>query len=274
MDNQLEQSINYESNEEFLQRYNKCSHPRTFEIGTTALIIITGALGSIIGIELIVNLGISANTSIIGALIAIMVGMIPLKIFNKYKNIHRQNIIETSISASTFAASNVLFTALGVCWVFGDKTLLTPILIGCCFGCLVDITIMYKLFDTPAFPASGTWPAGVATAETIISAARGGKRALLLVVASIAGAVGQFFKIPMDIVGVCQIGNVFALTMFGIGLIIKGYSTTLFGLDIGTLYVPHGIMIGAGIVSIFQLGMFLQKKHHYVCAKTQLYQTT
>lgn len=216
---------------------------------------------------------IKVLTLIIGALIAIMVGTIPMRIFHKYKNIHRQNIIETSISASTFVDSNVLFTAMGVCWVFDDKTLLIPILIGCSFGCLVDITIMYKLFDTPAFPASGTWPVGVATAETIISAARGGKRALLLVAASFVGAVGQFLKIPMDIVSVCWIGNVFALTMFGVGLIIKGYSTALFGLDIGTLYVPHGIIIGTGTVSFFQLSMFLRKKRHYVCTKTQLYQT-
>jgi uncharacterized oligopeptide transporter (OPT) family protein len=119
---------------------------------------------------------------------------------------------------------------------------------------------MYKLFDTPAFPAGGTWPVGVATSETIISVARGGKRALLLLGSAVAGAVGQFFKIPMDIIGVCWIGNVFALVMFGVGLLIKGYSANLFGFDIGTLYIPHGMMIGAGLVSLIQIAILLARK--------------
>ncbi len=248
------------STDEFLKQYNRGTHPQATEAMLMLLMLITSALGAIIGIELIVNLGISANTSIIGALIAVLVGMIPIKIFNRFKNIHRQNIMETSISGATFAAGNVLITAMGVMWAFDEKRLIVPILIGCAMGCLVDVTVMYKLFDTPAFPASGTWPAGVATSETIVSVAQGGKRAMLLIAASLAGAVGQHLKIPMDIVGVCWIGNVWALIMFAAGLIIKGNSMAIFGLDIGTLYIPHGMMIGAGVISVLQLIVLLRKK--------------
>ncbi|GHV62100.1 membrane protein [Spirochaetia bacterium] len=247
--------------DEFLKEQCAKPHPQTLkEVGTLFVILITGILGAIIGMELMVNLGISANTSIIGALIAVMIGLIPIKAFNHFQNIHRQNLVETSISASTFTAGNVFMLALGTIWFLGEKDLILPMIIGCSIGVIIDIAVMYWLFDTPAFPASGTWPAGIATAETIISVARRGKRSLLLVVTSVAGAVGQYFRIPMDIFGVCWIGNIWALLMFGIGLLIAGYSTKIFGFKIGDLYVPHGIMIGAGIVALIQLGILLIKK--------------
>jgi uncharacterized oligopeptide transporter (OPT) family protein len=246
--------------EEILDTYKKEPEPRVFELNVLIVVLITGILGSIIGMELMVNLGISANTSIIGALIAVLLGMIPIQVFNKYKNVFRQNLIQTSISAATFTAGNVFMLALGTIWVYGEMSLIKPMIIGCVLGILIDILIMYKLFDTPALPASGTWPAGIATAETIISVVQGGKRALLLIGTSAVGAVGQFLGIPMDIFGVCWIGNIWALLMFGIGLIISGYSTKLFGVAIEELYIPHGIMIGAGVVALIQLGILLIKK--------------
>jgi uncharacterized oligopeptide transporter (OPT) family protein len=246
---------------EFLKEQCAVPHPKTLrEPGTMIIILITGVLGAIIGMELMVNVGISANTSIIGALIAVMVGFIPIKALRGFQNIHRQNIVETSISAATFTAGNVFMLSLGTIWVFGNNALMLPMIIGCVLGVCVDISVMYWLFDTPAFPANGTWPVGVATAETIISASQGGKRALLLVASAVVGAVGQFLKIPMDIFGVCWIGNIWALLMFGIGLLFAGYSKQLIGIRLSDMYIPHGIMIGAGIVALIQLGILLFKK--------------
>lgn len=246
--------------EEILDTYKREAEPRVFELNVLIVVLITGILGSIIGMELIVNLGISANTSIIGALIAVLLGMIPIQVCKKYKNVFRQNLIQTSISAATFTAGNVFMLSLGTIWVYGEMSLIKPMIIGCVLGILIDILIMYKLFDTPVLPANGTWPAGVATAETIISVVQGGKRALLLIGTSAIGAIGQSFGIPMDIFGVCWIGNIWALLMFGLGLIISGYSTKLFGVAIGDIYIPHGIMIGAGIVALIQLAILLLKK--------------
>jgi len=261
--------VNEFDTEKILQDACKQPHPKANEAGTVIIMLVTGVLGAIIGMELIVNLGISANTSIIGALIAVMVGLIPIKAFHPFRNIHRQNLVETSISAATFTAGNVFMLALGTIWIMGDKSLLIPMIIGCCIGVLVDISVMYWLFDTPIFPAKGTWPAGVATSETIISIAQGGKRVLLLIGTSIVGAAGQFFGVPMDIFGVCWIGNIWALIMFGIGLIISGYSEKLFGAAIGTLYIPHGIMIGAGIVALIQLILLLVKKKNDTGEETE-----
>ncbi|MGL6198886.1 MAG: OPT/YSL family transporter [Lachnospiraceae bacterium] len=246
--------------EKFLEEVCKKPHPKANEFGTIIVMLVTGVLGAIIGMELIVNLGISANTSIIGALVAVMVGLIPIKALQAFRNIHRQNLVETSISAATFTAGNVFMLALGTIWVMGDKSLMIPMIIGCCIGVITDISVMYWLFDTPIFPAKGAWPAGVATSETIISIAQGGKRVFLLIGTSVVGAVGQFFGVPMDIFGVCWIGNIWALIMFGIGLIISGYSDKIFGVAIGTLYIPHGIMIGAGVVALIQLILMLVRK--------------
>jgi uncharacterized oligopeptide transporter (OPT) family protein len=62
----------------------------------------------------------------------------------------------------------------------------------------------------------------------------------------------------MDIVGVCWIGNSVALTMFGAGLLVRGYAGTLFGIEIDRMYVPHGIMIGAGVVALLQIARTLR----------------
>lgn len=53
-------------------------HPSPFEIGTFILIIITSILGAIIGLEIISSLGVTPNTSIIGALIAMVLARLPL----------------------------------------------------------------------------------------------------------------------------------------------------------------------------------------------------
>jgi len=78
------------------------------------------------------------------------------------------------------------------------------------------------------------------------------------VVAGIAGT--GFLGVPMSAFGVAFIGNVWALAMFGVGLLLRGYAPTLFsgvlpGGDIGRAFIPHGIMIGAGLVALVQVGL-------------------
>ena len=234
-------------------------HPKTFEMATLVVIVITGILGAIIGMELMVALGITANTSIIGALVAVLIGLVPVKGLQKFRSIHRQNIIETSISVATFAAGNMMLFALAIAWLM-DKSLIVPMAIGGGIAILLDVLMMYWMFDTPTFPARGTWGPGVATSETILSAAQGGKRAILMLVSGIVGAVGQAFKIPMDVFGVCFLGNPWALFMFGTGLLLRAYSTQIFGFDLAARYIPHGIMIGAGMVAIGQVIAAVSRK--------------
>ena len=53
-------------------------HPSTFSPATFALLIVLAIFGAIIGIQLILQLGVTPNTSIIGALVAMILARIPL----------------------------------------------------------------------------------------------------------------------------------------------------------------------------------------------------
>jgi len=226
---------------------------KAFAPSTLAASLLISVLGAIIGMQLITTVGITANTSIIGVVFAVGLGFVPLKAFKRFRDIHTQNLIQTAISAATFSAGNVMMLAVGVAWLSGNPALLVPMLIGAAFGVTVDVIMMYWMFDTPAFSVRNAWPSGVASAEALISVKEGGKRVLMLIGAGVVGAIGQAVRLPMDIAGVCLIGNKVALSMFGIGLITRAYAPRILGIDINALFIPHGLMIGAGLVAIIQL---------------------
>ncbi|WP_434630686.1 OPT/YSL family transporter [Thermoanaerobacterium thermosaccharolyticum] len=250
-------------------------HPSVFEpiplIFNTAIAV----FGAIIGLQLITTLGVSPNTSIIGALIAILVSRIPLKFFKNFRSIHHQNLMQTSISSATFGAANSLMIPIGVPFLIGKPELSMPMLIGATLAMFTDATILYRLFDSDVFPASNAWPPGVATAESIIAADKGGKRAYLLGIGMLLGIIGSYFQISMSAFGIAFIGNIWALTMFGIGLLIRQYSTSLFGIDVNQLYIPHGIMIGAGLVALIQIILiFKNRQKQQVGAETDTIRVT
>ncbi|WP_286923870.1 MULTISPECIES: OPT/YSL family transporter [Lysinibacillus] len=239
---------------------NKVLHPRALEPVTLLMIVLTSVVGAIIGIQLITTLGISANTSIIGAIFAMILGRIPIGKLIAFKSVHRQNIIQTAISSATFSAASSLMLPIGIPYVLGYENLVLPLFIGVILAMFVDALLLYKFFDTKIFPATGTWPPGIATAEAIKAGDKGGKNAKVLIGGVLIGIVGSVLKIPMSAFGVAFIGNIWALTMFGIGLLLRGYSVQLFNVDLNEYYIPHGIMIGAGIVALFQVAFTLLSK--------------
>ncbi len=239
-------------------------HPSALEPSVLILNIAMAVFGTIIGLELITRLGISTNTSIIGALIAIILARLPIIALQKFLDINRQNLVQTTISGATFGAANAIFLPAAIPWLLKRPDLVMPMLIGAFLGAVVDMTIIYWLYDTRIFPAKNPWPPGIATAETLLAAAQKGKRALYLIYGMIGGGTLAYFGIPADVAGVAWIGNMWALAMFGIGLILRGYSTKLFGVDINQYYVPHGIMIGAGVTALIQIIIILTKKKEAV----------
>jgi uncharacterized oligopeptide transporter (OPT) family protein len=84
------------------------------------------------------------------------------------------------------------------------------------------------------------------------------------------GAAGSWFGIPMSAFGIAFIGNVWALAMFGLGLLLRGYSKVLFsgemfhsvlpGADLNAALVPHGFMIGAGLTALIQVGAVIARR--------------
>ena len=232
-------------------------HPTVFEpllfILSTALALV----GVVIGLELLTRVGVTPNTSIIGAIFAMGLARVPMARLAPLRNLARQNLLQTVISSATFGGANAVFLPVGIAWLVGGRDLVAPMLVGATLGMLVGALTLYWLFDSPIYPASASWPAGVATAECLLAGDAGGRRARLLTIGAIAGGIGQATGIPMDVVGICWIGNIVALTMFGVGLMARAYSRPLLGIDIDQLYVPHGIMIGAGIVALLQIGRAL-----------------
>lgn len=261
-------------------------HPSLFEPATLALIAILCVFGSIIGMQLLVSLGITANTSLIGALAAMALARVPLAAFVRYRSIHVQNLAQSAISSATFGAANSLLLPVGIPWLLGRPDLVLPMLAGAFLAMLLDAYLLYRMFDSRVFPAQGAWPPGVAAAEAIKAGDEGGRKAVLMGIGFGTGVIASFIKIPlawigfagstavtgipMSAFGVAFIGNIWALTMFGIGLLLRGYSGQLFGGetfagiipkgDLMAAYIPHGFMIGAGLVALFQVAVLLFRR--------------
>jgi uncharacterized oligopeptide transporter (OPT) family protein len=237
-------------------------HPKVTEPFSLILIVVLSIFGAIVGLQLITTLGISANTSIIGALVAMVIARVPLAFFRRFRSVHRQNLQQTAISGATFGAANALLLPIGIPWALGRPDLVWPMLLGATAGLFIDSYILYRVFDSRIFPASGTWPPGVAAGETIIAGDQGGRRAQILGGGAAVGLLGSIFVAPgaMSAFGVAFIGNIFALTMFGVGLLVNGYFELLFGLSLGDYYVPSGVMIGAGVVALVQVVSIIRRR--------------
>ena len=246
-------------------------HPRFLEPASLLLITPLCVIGAIIGVQLIVTLGITANTSLIGALAAMALARIPIGALARYRSVHVQNLAQSAISAATFGAGNALLLPLGIPFVLGRPDLVPPIFVGVFLAMLLDGFMLYRMFDSEVFPATGAWPPGAAAAEAIRAGDEGGRKAAILGVGVVVGILGNWLAgIPMSAFGVAFIGNVWALTMFGVGLLIRGYSALLFnhplfsaiipGGDINKAFIPHGMMVGAGIVALVQVTLVILRR--------------
>lgn len=271
-------------NKDYTQLHIRASeHPKAYAPHILILNIVMSVLGAIIGLELIVRTGVAPNTSIVGALFAIIISRIPIAILKKYQSIHCQNLIQTSISGATFSAANCFLLPIGVPVIMGRMDLMYPMLIGSFLATIIDATILYKTFDSEMFPAEGAWPPGVASAESILAVVQKGKKALLLLAGMGIGIGGKMIGIPTDLLGVSWFGDFAAMAALGVGSLVigiiktNGFIIDIFGTSLPVItdlfgegadlmarpifqYMPHGIMIGAGLISLIQCGRMLLKK--------------
>ena len=271
-------------NKDYTQLHIHASeHPKAYAPHILILNIVMSVLGAIIGLELIVRTGVAPNTSIVGALFAIIISRIPIAILKKYQSIHCQNLIQTSISGATFSAANCFLLPIGVPVIMGRMDLMYPMLIGSFLATIIDATILYKTFDSEMFPAEGAWPPGVASAESILAVVQKGKKALLLLAGMGLGIGGKMIGIPTDLLGVSWFGDFVAKAALGVGSLVigiiktNGFIIDIFGTSLPVItdlfgegadlmarpifqYMPHGIMIGAGLISLIQCGRMLLKK--------------
>ncbi|MBU9589645.1 OPT/YSL family transporter [Burkholderia multivorans] len=229
------------------------AHPRATSPQVLAVLVSVSILGAIVGIQILTTLGVTPNTSLIGALIAMVLARLPLSALKPFKSVHVQNFAQTSISSATFGAANSLILPIGIPYIMGLPALVMPMFVGVCAAMLLDAYLLYRLFNSPVFPATEGWPMGVAAAESIKAGDKGGKHALLLVVGVACGALGALLKLPMSAFGIAFLGSIAAMSAFCLGLLARGYSQLLCGIDLASYYIPHGAMIGAGIVALLQV---------------------
>lgn len=242
-------------------------HPRAIAPLMLVVTVLVSILGATIGIHMITTLGVSPNTAVIGAVIAMLIGRVGFFGLSKMRDINRQNLAQSAISGSTFAAANSLLTPIAVPFAFGRPDLVWPMLVGASIGLVVDVFVLYKSFGSKFLPADAAWPPGVAAAETILAGDKGGKQALVLVGGGVVGFTASAFGLPMSAAGVALIGNMWALGMFGVGLVASQYAPAVLGATLSSMYIPHGVMIGAGVVALIQVILILAGK---VSKKEQL----
>ena len=244
-------------------------HPRATEPATLVLTLGLSVVGAIIGLQILTTIGVTPNTSIIGVLIAILLSRIPLSAFKRFRSIHRQNLVQTNISSATFGAANSLLVPIGIPVLIGRPDLVAPMLVGATMGMLIDLAMLYWFFDSRLFPGSAPWPIGIAAAEAILAGDEAGTRGALLGASALTGVVGSsnvfglltpvlgVGALPMAAFGIAFLGNAWALTMLGVGLLARAYLPALVDVDFNEQLIPHGIMLGAGLVALVQAVLFV-----------------
>src|SRR5437764_7753282 len=179
-----------------MQQAVHAEHPRFISGPSLLLIAPLCVLGAIIGTELITTLGITTNTSLIGAVAGMALARVPIAALSRYRSIHMQNLAQSAISAATFGAGNALMLPIGIPFVLGRPDLVPALFAGVFLAMLIDGYLLYRMFDSEVFPATGAWPPGAAAAEAIRAGDEGGRKAVVLGVGVIVGIVGNWLIAP------------------------------------------------------------------------------
>lgn len=261
-----------QSKEDRRLEYKQQTRISAFEPATLIPGILIAFLVGAVCMNIIGKVGTTPNTSLLGAIVAMLVARIPLNSCLKYCNLERQNLLQTIASGAGFSAANCGFIAVAMLFLMGEGNYIIMMGIGCMIGTSVSIYIIGKIYDSAIFPAQGAWPPGVATATAIQAGDEGGKKGRRLLEGLAVGVVGSYFKLPVAGIGIVFIANIVAMTGLGIGLVLRGYSTQLFGLNLGTTNIPSGVMIGAGMIALVQSVITVIKGHK--TASTQKIEVT
>jgi len=241
-------------------------HPRAISAALLLPIVAVSAAGALIGLDLIASLGITPNTSVIGAMAAMTLGRIPLAAFAGYRSPHAQNLVQSAMSSATFGAANSLLLPIGIPFLLGRADLIAPLFAGVAMAMIIDAIMLYRLYGTAIFPAEGAWPPGVAAAEVIRMGDSGRRAGRTLAIGGGVGLAGGVLGLPMLAFGVAFIGSVPALSAFCAGLLAKipggwlaagGGAAWIQRLGVDPTLLPHGMMIGAALVALAQIAPHL-----------------
>ena len=232
-----------------------------FDAGVLISGVFLAIISAAICMQIMGLFGTTPNTSLIGAVLIMIVARIPLHVLTRLRHKERQNYILTIASSAGFSAANCGFIAIATVFMFGRNDLIFPVAIGALIGSMLSVFIIGRIFDSKIFPAKAAWPMGKAIANVVDAGDAGGKKTFELFQGIGVGALASFFGIPAAGVGVAFIANMLAMGALGVGMILRGHSTLFFrGFDIGESGIAQGIMIGAGLVALIQIIVTLMKK--------------
>src|SRR5699024_8534185 len=124
-----------------------------FELPTLITGSILAVLSAIICMQIIGKVGTTPNTSLIGAIVAMVIARIPIDSFKKFRSLERQNLIQTTVSGAGFSAANAGFLTLAIFFVLGETSFIMPMALGSLVGVVFSILIVGKIFDSSLYPA-------------------------------------------------------------------------------------------------------------------------
>ena len=231
-----------------------------FEPGTLILGVFLSILSAAICMQIMGQLGTAPNTSLIGAVLVMIIARIPLAVAQKFRNLQRQNYVLSIASSAGFSAANCGFVAIATMFILDRYDMIVPIALGTLVGCMIAVFVMGRIFDSKIFPAQGAWPMGQAVVSVAEAGDTGGKKGFELLQGLVVGAVAGFFGIPMAGVGIAFVANMVTMAALGLGIVVRGYAPRfLGGFDIGQTHIAQGLMIGAGIVALVQIIVTVSK---------------
>ena len=162
--------------------------PETSLPETTIKAIILGVLLSALLAGANAYLGLKVGMTVSASIPAAVISMAVLRLFRTH-NILENNIVQTAASAGESLAAGVIFTLpalimLGYWESFEFLPMVAIALFGGCLGVMFTIPLRRALI----LEARLQFPEGVATGEVLKAGEEGGKGALLIAVAGLAGA--------------------------------------------------------------------------------------
>ena len=90
----------------------KNEHISAFEPQIIGIGVLLAVLSAIICMQIIGKVGVTPNTSLIGAIFAMLLARIPLASMTKFRSLERQNLLQTIVSGAGFSAANCGFIAV------------------------------------------------------------------------------------------------------------------------------------------------------------------
>ncbi|GMQ81459.1 MAG: oligopeptide transporter, OPT family [Rhodothermia bacterium] len=208
--------------------------------------VVLGVLLSAILAAANAYLGLKVGMTVSASIPAAVISMALLRLFREH-NILENNIVQTSASAGESLAAGVIFTLPALIMLqYWQKFEFLPTMAIALSGGILGVLFTIPLRRAFIIKADLQFPEGVATAEVLKAGEEGGKGAILIGLAALAGAFLKLSQTGLKLVAgktsgsVTIGGSIFGMgTELGVALLGVGY---IVGLNIAILVFAGGLI--------------------------------